>query len=62
VVAYQPPAETGPLRLFVTGGRGRARDERIVPARSNGWEPACGNRLILTQPGREEDMAGARDL
>src|SRR5712672_2112763 len=61
VVAYQPPQNTGPFRLLVTGGSQGARVmSDIVPGAIERLEPALWNRLILTQQVREEDMARVR--
>ena len=62
-VAYQPPQNTGPFRLLVTGGSQGARVmSDIVPGAIERLEPALWNRLILTQQVREEDMARVRAI
>src|SRR3979411_2248059 len=60
-VPFASPDLTGPLRLLVVGGSQGARVMAdIVPPAIERLEPALWNRLILTQQGREEDMARVR--
>jgi UDP-N-acetylglucosamine--N-acetylmuramyl-(pentapeptide) pyrophosphoryl-undecaprenol N-acetylglucosamine transferase len=62
-MAYQPPQNSGPFRLLVTGGSQGARVmSDIVPGAIERLEPALWNRLILTQQVREEDMARVRAI
>src|SRR5258708_1804518 len=57
-VKFVSPEPAGPFRLLVVGGSQGARVMAdIVPGAIERLEPALCNRLILTQQGREEDMA-----
>src|SRR3984893_6426251 len=60
-VKFVSPEPAGPLRLLVVGGSQGARVMAdIVPGAIERLEPALWNRLVLTQQGREEDMARVR--
>src|SRR6202051_1446754 len=60
-VKFVSPEATGPLRLLVVGGSQGARVMAdIVPGAIERLEPALWSRLVLTQQGREEDMARVR--
>src|SRR5260370_13835143 len=60
-VKYAAPEINGPLRLLVVGGSQGARIMAdIVPDTIERLEPALWGRLILTQHGRDEDLAPVR--
>src|SRR4029453_17180468 len=60
-VSYEPPQPNGPLRLLVVGGSQGARVmSDIVPPAIEKLEPALWGRLVLTQQGRGEEIAGGR--
>src|SRR6201989_1881440 len=59
--SYVPRGTTGPFRLLVTGGSQGARVmSDIVPPAIEKLEPSLWSRLVLTQQGRDEDLARGR--
>lgn len=57
---YAPPAEGGPIRLFVVGGSQGARIfSEVVPAAIAGLPEVLRRRLVIAQQCRPEDLNGA---
>jgi UDP-N-acetylglucosamine--N-acetylmuramyl-(pentapeptide) pyrophosphoryl-undecaprenol N-acetylglucosamine transferase len=60
---YEPPTETGPIRLLVTGGSQGARLlSELVPEAVAALPEALRGRLTVQQQTRAESMEGARRI
>src|SRR5258705_1063591 len=60
---YEPPTDTGPIRLLVTGGSQGARLlSELVPEAIAALPDALRTRLVVQQQTRAESMEGARRI